>query len=349
MSSVDFSRKDYQQFRITDGCLQDPGARMQQKSRAMADVWPGTLKGKTVLDVGCDHGYWSLKAAEEGAARVLGVDRSRVIRGDSERTDIPQEAGRAAEALDAGDVCSFIPFEAGAQFHDLGRFDVVLCMSLYHHMYANTGGNHESLWYWLWRATKEVLIWENPINTEDPVAQVTIHRVLHPNYTEEVIRASAEKYFDIEYEGLAIHEEHREVWKLVPRARDSVSARGRVIEGAGGATKAFEHESSRRVNELQYVLNERVIPGSLNVMVETPFHWDSAYYRTLILDVVDRKKGLTSEWRHRPCRLYPVYVDGAEGWVMRFEGEHYTGNFLEIIGVTRFRDSVGEIVTVTDR
>src|SRR5690349_25791 len=34
----------------------------------------GSLKGKRVLDLGCNAGYWSLLAAQAGADYVLGID-----------------------------------------------------------------------------------------------------------------------------------------------------------------------------------------------------------------------------------------------------------------------------------
>jgi SAM-dependent methyltransferase len=40
----------------------------------MVDVLGGSLKGKRVLDLGCNAGFWSLNAIEAGADYVLGVD-----------------------------------------------------------------------------------------------------------------------------------------------------------------------------------------------------------------------------------------------------------------------------------
>ena len=38
---------------------------------------PANLIGKTVLDVGCNAGFYSIEAKRRGAARVLGVDAQR--------------------------------------------------------------------------------------------------------------------------------------------------------------------------------------------------------------------------------------------------------------------------------
>ena len=40
----------------------------------VVDLFGGSLKGKRVLDLGCNAGFWSLNAAEAGADFVLGVD-----------------------------------------------------------------------------------------------------------------------------------------------------------------------------------------------------------------------------------------------------------------------------------
>src|SRR5215471_12044551 len=41
--------------------------------------FPEDLSGKTVLDVGCNAGFYSIEAKRRGAARVLGVDAQRTM------------------------------------------------------------------------------------------------------------------------------------------------------------------------------------------------------------------------------------------------------------------------------
>src|SRR5690242_3676365 len=41
---------------------------------AIASALPPRLDGKTVLDVGCNAGFFSLEMKRRGAARVLGID-----------------------------------------------------------------------------------------------------------------------------------------------------------------------------------------------------------------------------------------------------------------------------------
>jgi 2-polyprenyl-3-methyl-5-hydroxy-6-metoxy-1,4-benzoquinol methylase len=57
---------------------QERANRHQQRYRyffePLVRLFGGSLKGHRVLDLGCNAGFWSLKAAEAGADFVLGVD-----------------------------------------------------------------------------------------------------------------------------------------------------------------------------------------------------------------------------------------------------------------------------------
>src|SRR5438445_10399809 len=44
------------------------------KWRSFADAIPRDLRGKTVLDLGCNGGFYSMEMKRRGADRVLGID-----------------------------------------------------------------------------------------------------------------------------------------------------------------------------------------------------------------------------------------------------------------------------------
>lgn len=44
------------------------------KWRAFCDALPADLQGKSVLDIGCNGGFYSMEMKKRGAARVLGID-----------------------------------------------------------------------------------------------------------------------------------------------------------------------------------------------------------------------------------------------------------------------------------
>lgn len=332
------AKADYQKFQISVGRIVNAEGRMLDKVEALSGVLPD-VKDKKVLDIGCDFGFWSFMAAQQGA-EVLGLDRSREVRGIG-HVDIPKLNNETAQ--DNNFNAEFLGFELGHQWWDIGNFDVAYMMSLYHHVFQNTGGDHESIWFWLSQMADEV-IWENPLEADDSVVQLNVNPVIHPLYNEGLIRKHAYKYFDITYEGPALHETTRVVWKLKRKPAKIESFNGRVINGAGGASKAFVYDNERRIDELEFILGMRPIPGSMNVLLDRDFNWASGYYRTGMLDVTDRSKGLNSQWNYKPVRLYPVKVGTKKAFAMRFEGEGYPLNFVELISDERLNTK--EHVTV---
>lgn len=334
------ARSDYQKFLFLDGALTQIGDRLQRKLEALAPVMPD-VHGKTVLDIGCDFGFWSFWASQSGA-KVIGLDRSRIVR-DVGWVDIPRLNNDAALRNNADAL--FLSYEAGRQWFDFKKSDLVLCMSLYHHIF-NVCGDHEAIWYWFYRITGERLIWENPTDISDSVVQKNISSNIKDQYNERSIREAAERYFDIEYAGPALHEHTRQVWSLAPKKSSNQIYRGVVQRGAGGAANAFRFQNDRRIKELKEILGKEMYPGSLNVTLERSFDWDRRYFRSQTLDVRDRKAGLTSDWSPRWCRFYPVTVGDKAAWVMRFENEKYPAEFVELISDTRLRDFCNESLPI---
>lgn len=300
------------------------------------------FEGKTVLDIGCDMGFWSFKAAEEGAVAVLGLDRNREVRG-SGLVDLVAENNAAA--IRARRPCRFENIDIGKQWREFGRFDAVMLFSVYHHIYANCG-SHEAAWFWLSRHVEPdgVLLWEGPVDARDPVVRMNVPDHLRDGYTEKAILTEATRYFRMDYVGPALHEDHRFVYRCVPWERWEIALQGRrTSAGSGGATKAFLHANGRRMDEIERVLGVRPVPGSLNLHVDG-FDWDHDYYRAEILDVVSRRAGLDGEWAPRWARFYPLQMNGIPAWAFRFEGERYAGNFVELIAGERLSDHIQDEV-----
>lgn len=86
---------------------------------------PLTMQGKSVLDIGCSEGFFARQCAGRGASPVVAVDGS---------------LGRllAARFLSEREGLK-IRFKLGLfpQFKVRGPFDVVLCLSVLHHSFAN--------------------------------------------------------------------------------------------------------------------------------------------------------------------------------------------------------------------
>lgn len=296
------------------------------------------LAGKRVLDIGCDHGYWSFLAAELGAASVLGIDRNRDVRGVGPVNLVAQnEAIARADARYR--ICHFRRLELGRQWHDFSPGDVVLMFSVYHHVFENCG-DHASIWYWLHRHCEPgaELLWEGPVDDSDPVVRANVTFENRARYTREQILAAARDLFEAEPIGPALHVPTREVWRFRRREVATEQLLGTIVAGAGGATAAFEYAGGRRIGEIGYALGWRPYPGSLNVRLDQPFDWNDRHYRAEILDVVQRGRGLEVEWSPRWVRFYPLTIDGVDACAMRFEGERYPPDLLELIAPWRLRD-----------
>jgi len=93
------------------------------KWRGFAHAIPADLSGKTVLDIGCNAGFYSLEMKRRGAARVVGID--------SDEAYLAQ-ARFAAEVVGAD-----IEFRK-LDVYDVGklgeRFDLVLFMGVLYHL-----------------------------------------------------------------------------------------------------------------------------------------------------------------------------------------------------------------------
>lgn len=336
----------YQVFDLDSaGGVINIGERMRQKLEAIPLP---DLNGKRVLDVGCDHGFWSFLAANRGAKQVLGLDRGRPI--DGQYFNLARSNTEIAGQYPAFKNVHFESIDLGAQWHEFGLYDVIFMFSLYHHVYNSAGGDHDSIWFWLWRhcALGAVLLWENPTDCLDSVAAAHINKPLQANFTKEKILEAAGKYFEIEYIGNAKHESTRVVYRFVPKQREMKTFTAKMVNGAGGASKAFSHENSRRSHEVNSALGFFPYAGWLNLELSEPFEWGRHFYKTPILDVLTRSEGFDSPWGLRWARFYPVKVNGVGGLVMRFDGEEYPQNFVEVLAATNLRaTAVGDTVTLS--
>lgn len=94
------------------------------KFRRFAHAVPKDLSGKSVLDIGCNAGFYSFEMKRRGASRVLGIDHDERYL---------EQARFAAEVLGFDDV----EFRRG-EVWDVGalgeRFDLVIFMGVLYHL-----------------------------------------------------------------------------------------------------------------------------------------------------------------------------------------------------------------------
>ncbi len=95
----------------------------QVKWRSFRDALPDDLSGKTVLDIGCNGGFYAMEMKRRGAARVLGLDFD-------ERYLAQARFATAVEGLD-------VEYRQ-MSVYDLGdlreRFDVVFFIGVLYHL-----------------------------------------------------------------------------------------------------------------------------------------------------------------------------------------------------------------------
>ena len=139
--------------------------------KLVCQALPNDLSGKTVLDVGCNAGFYAVQAKRRGAARVLGID--------AQRGGVAQARFvRKALALD-------IEFERMSVYDlrpaTVGQFDYVLALGLIYHLKHLILALEN-----LFAVTKDTLIVETAILPPE-VAPPTLHipfgnveRNLHP-------------------------------------------------------------------------------------------------------------------------------------------------------------------------
>lgn len=93
------------------------------KWRGFCDAVPKDLSGKTVLDIGCNGGFYALEMKRRGAARVLGLD---------------SDERYLSQARFAAEVSGLEIEFAQLSVYDVGnlgeRFDIVLFMGVLYHL-----------------------------------------------------------------------------------------------------------------------------------------------------------------------------------------------------------------------
>jgi 2-polyprenyl-3-methyl-5-hydroxy-6-metoxy-1,4-benzoquinol methylase len=336
---------DYQQFILTaDGSFEEIGARMQKKLAALPDL---DLRGKSVLDIGCDYGFWSFRAAHRGAARVLGLDRGRDVHGVG-AVDLPAQNRQIAASHARLAACSFENINLGRQWLEFGRFDVAYMFSMYHHVYQAADGDHVPVWYWLHRHLKPdgVLVWENPLVAHDSTVARHVSAAHHANYNAAAILAAAERYFEPEYFGPARHSPTREVYLFHPKSIAPRTFAARPVDGVKGASRAMLYHDGARIGEVEQILGFRPFPGSLNLRYDGAPDLTQGYYRATLMDMP--RGDIAGQWAPRMARFYPLAIDGRPAWAVHFEDQQkHRAGLTECYAPERLRDVVGEQVTLT--
>jgi tRNA (mo5U34)-methyltransferase len=174
-------------FTKTESVMGEPVDHPSLPWQTIKKLLPDNLKGKTVLDVGCNAGFYAFEAKRRGAERVLGVD--------GQRQHVRQGLFvRKALGLDV-EFRRFNVYELNQR--NVGQFDVTLALGLLYHL------KHPILALEnLFDVTKELLIIETAImppelaipSVNHPLGEAQM--LLHPLSFVENPAASKEQVFN---------------------------------------------------------------------------------------------------------------------------------------------------------
>ena len=89
------------------------------------EIFPESLHGQSVLDVGCAEGVFCAEAIRRGAARVVGVDKKERRVSMANQIQASQSGASKAEFI-------YGNFE-DMPLAELGQFDCVICLNVIHH------------------------------------------------------------------------------------------------------------------------------------------------------------------------------------------------------------------------
>ena len=114
--------KWYQRIRLTDDIYTPGPMDSEEKLRLMQ--LPEDLRGKSVLDIGCNEGFFAFEAERRGAAYVLAIDSDAKARKKFHVVKHLLKSNVEFRFLDVTDLDE----------RTIGRFDVTLFFSVFHHL-----------------------------------------------------------------------------------------------------------------------------------------------------------------------------------------------------------------------
>ena len=116
--------KWYQTIPLANG-QSTPGETGDAEERKLEMMrLPADLSGKTVLDIGCNEGFFSFDAERRGAKKVVAIDKSSDAR---DKFHLIKELMHSKVEFRFADLLELNPDE-------LGKFDIVFFLSVFHHL-----------------------------------------------------------------------------------------------------------------------------------------------------------------------------------------------------------------------
>jgi len=118
------SHKWYQTIPLAEG-MSTPGETGDAEERKLEMMrLPADLSGKSILDIGCNEGFFSFDAERRGAKRVVAIDKSSDAR---DKFHLIKELMHSRVEFQFADLLELDP-------NKLGKFDIVFFLSVFHHL-----------------------------------------------------------------------------------------------------------------------------------------------------------------------------------------------------------------------
>ena len=95
--------------------------------KPLLSKYNGSLKGKRILDLACNAGYWSLKAIENECEYVLGIDVRQMHIDQANLVFEVKGIDRKRYEFVNSDIYKF-------NFSEYGHFDIVFCFGIFYHI-----------------------------------------------------------------------------------------------------------------------------------------------------------------------------------------------------------------------
>lgn len=160
-----------------------------QKAGNILKLFPKDMTGLSMLDIGCNKGFFCFEAFLRNAEKITGIDvLQNIIR-------ILNEITETSECL------SNIEFISGGfseKLKELGLFDIILFSSSYHYVYTDFL-SHDRIFKILSDICKDRVIIELPMERDDNFARSVLEKKCSGEalyaYNYHAILNSASKYF----------------------------------------------------------------------------------------------------------------------------------------------------------
>ncbi len=114
----------YQSIPLTDGVVTEGETGESESKKIELMGLPKDLTGKSVLDIGCNEGFYSFEFEKRGATKIIAVDKSPRAK---EKFEFVKSVFQSKVEFMSTDVLSL-------KRKNLGRFDYVLFLAVFHHL-----------------------------------------------------------------------------------------------------------------------------------------------------------------------------------------------------------------------